>query len=141
MGKAHLQVEALSIYNICCNHSISIDMEWIPRSKNDQADFLSRIYDGAFRGILFVRLIYFGGLIPSIVSRITLIQKLPDLILDIGVLVQKASMHSSWIGVGRIIMFVLLFVLFPEFCYICPIVKLREHSLSSHFGIQLRFGR
>ena len=120
-------------------------MERIPRSKNDQADQAQKaafmiLTIGAFRGILFVRLIYFGGLIPSIVSRITLIQKLPDLILDIGVLVQKASMRSSWIGVGRIIMFVLLFVLFPEFCYICPIVKLREHSLS-HFGIQLRFGR
>ena len=44
-AKAHLQAEALSIYNICCNHSISIEMEWIPRSQNDQADFLSRIYD------------------------------------------------------------------------------------------------
>ena len=44
-SKAHLQSEALSIYYICCNHSISIEMEWIPRSENDQADFLSRIYD------------------------------------------------------------------------------------------------
>ena len=43
--KPHLQAEALSIYNICCNHSISIEMAWIPRSENDQADFLSRVYD------------------------------------------------------------------------------------------------
>ena len=44
-GKSHLQREALSIFQICCSHSISIEMEWIPRDLNDQADFLSRIYD------------------------------------------------------------------------------------------------
>ena len=44
-SKDHLQSEAVSIFNICCNHGISIEMEWIPRSQNDQADFLSRIYD------------------------------------------------------------------------------------------------
>ena len=35
---------ALSIYNICCSHGISIEMKWIPRSQNDLADFLSRIF-------------------------------------------------------------------------------------------------
>lgn len=44
-SKGHLQTEALSIFNICCHRGISIEMEWIPRSQNDQADFLSRIYD------------------------------------------------------------------------------------------------
>ena len=44
-SKGHLQSEALSIFNICCNHGISIEMEWIPRSQNDRADYLSRIYD------------------------------------------------------------------------------------------------
>ena len=44
-SKEHLQSEALSIFNICCSHGISIEMEWIPRSQNDQADFLSRIFD------------------------------------------------------------------------------------------------
>ena len=44
-SKGHLQSEALSIFNICCNDGISTEMEWIPRSQNDQADFLSRIYD------------------------------------------------------------------------------------------------
>ena len=43
--KEQLQSEALSIFNICCSHGISIEMEWIPRSQNDQADFLSRIFD------------------------------------------------------------------------------------------------
>ena len=44
-SKGHLQTEALSIFYICCHRGISIEMEWIPRSQNDQADFLSRIYD------------------------------------------------------------------------------------------------
>ena len=44
-SKGHLQSKALFILNICCNYGISIEMEWIPRSQNDQADYLSRIYD------------------------------------------------------------------------------------------------
>ena len=44
-SKGHLQSEALSIFNICCNYGISIEMEWIPRSQNDRADYLSRIFD------------------------------------------------------------------------------------------------
>ena len=44
-SKELLQPEALSIFNICCSHGISIEMEWIPRSQNEQADFLSRIFD------------------------------------------------------------------------------------------------
>ena len=43
-SKELLQSEALSIFNMCCSHGISIEMEWIPRSQNDQADFLSRIF-------------------------------------------------------------------------------------------------
>ena len=35
-SKGHLQSEALSIFNICCNYGISIEMEWIPRSQNDR---------------------------------------------------------------------------------------------------------
>ena len=41
-GHHDLHSEALSIFNICCNYGISIEMEWIPRSQND---YLSRIYD------------------------------------------------------------------------------------------------
>ena len=44
-GKDHLQQEVLSIFNLCCANNISIEMEWIPRSQNEQSDFLSRFYD------------------------------------------------------------------------------------------------
>ena len=43
--KGDLQSEALSIFNVCCNFGIPVKMEWIPRSQNDKADFLSSIYD------------------------------------------------------------------------------------------------
>ena len=44
-SKGHLQSKGLFIFNICCNYGILIEMEWIRRSQNDQADYLSRIYD------------------------------------------------------------------------------------------------
>ena len=43
--KTHLQSEALDIYNICVNNGISIEMEWITRNQNEQADYLSGLYD------------------------------------------------------------------------------------------------
>ena len=39
ISKGHLQSEPVSIFNICCNYGISIEMEWIPRSQNDRADY------------------------------------------------------------------------------------------------------
>ena len=35
----------LYLVSAVVSHGISIEMEWIPRSQNDQADFLSRIFD------------------------------------------------------------------------------------------------
>ena len=43
--KQHLQVIALSIFEMCLQQSIRLDMEWIPRSLNDKADYISRIQD------------------------------------------------------------------------------------------------
>ena len=44
-SKEHLQTEAMSIFHMCCAHGISLEMEWIPRSDNEKADFLSRLQD------------------------------------------------------------------------------------------------
>ena len=46
--KGKLQDIAISMLCNCLNNNISIDVEWIPRCKNDQADFISRIVDYAF---------------------------------------------------------------------------------------------
>lgn len=40
-----LQSLALSIFNVCACHSISLEIKWIPRSFNYQADLLSRTID------------------------------------------------------------------------------------------------
>ena len=43
--KQLLQSEIMQIFNICYPRSINIDAEWIPRTKNERADYLSKIYD------------------------------------------------------------------------------------------------
>ena len=34
-----------SIYSTCVTNSISIDIQWIPRSENEKADYISRLID------------------------------------------------------------------------------------------------
>ena len=43
--RSGLQSEAKRIFEICVHHGISIEPEWVPRSSNEQADYLSRIVD------------------------------------------------------------------------------------------------
>ena len=43
--KSGLQSEAKRIFENCVYHGISIEPEWVPRSSDEQADYLSRIVD------------------------------------------------------------------------------------------------
>ena len=43
--KIDLQLLALSIFKLCRENGITIDIEWIPRSLNDKADYISKILD------------------------------------------------------------------------------------------------
>ena len=43
--KAHLQVEAMKILEICIKHQILIEPDWVPRGENQLADYISRISD------------------------------------------------------------------------------------------------
>ena len=43
--KEDLQCLALRISSMCLLNSITLEVEWIPRSANDRADFLSRVMD------------------------------------------------------------------------------------------------
>ena len=73
-SKGDLQSEALSIFNICCSRGISIEMEWIPRTQNDKADFLSRICDSDDWGLswnTFQNIDLVWGAHPLIVLLIT----------------------------------------------------------------------
>ena len=40
-----MQSEAKRIFEICVHNGISIEPEWVPTSRNEQADYLSRIVD------------------------------------------------------------------------------------------------
>ena len=40
-----LQSLALSIFHVCASSGISLEMKWVPRDSNHQADSLSRIID------------------------------------------------------------------------------------------------
>ena len=43
--KSDLQSIALDIYTLCLRYSIQLEVDWIPRELNDQADFLSKLTD------------------------------------------------------------------------------------------------
>ena len=43
--RKHLQSIALSILDLCFKYGIRLDMQWIPRTLNDKADYISRIQD------------------------------------------------------------------------------------------------
>ncbi len=43
--KQDLQSIALDIYDTCVKEHITLEVDWIPRSKNERADFISRIID------------------------------------------------------------------------------------------------
>ena len=43
--KSELQDIALDVFNICLDNNIVLEIEWIPRDKNIQADELSKIFD------------------------------------------------------------------------------------------------
>ena len=43
--KPHLQDGAMSIFEICFQHSIKLVMNWVPRSENEVADYISKLRD------------------------------------------------------------------------------------------------
>ena len=43
--KQHLQDDAMATFEVCFQHGIKLEMEWIPRAQNHVADYISRIQD------------------------------------------------------------------------------------------------
>lgn len=43
--KLELQNIAIDVFRSCLENSIVLDVEWLPRSENDRADYLSKIVD------------------------------------------------------------------------------------------------
>lgn len=67
--KLELQAIAIDIFKLCMSQSVSLEIEWIPRSENEKADYCSKIVEKDDWGISF-----------SILSSI--IQKWGDLQVD-----------------------------------------------------------
>jgi hypothetical protein len=51
--KLELQDIALCIFKNCVQHNIFIDVEWVPRTNNDKADYISRIIDYDHWGVVY----------------------------------------------------------------------------------------
>ena len=51
--KSDLQVIAINIFKLCLAHSIQLQVEWVPRSENDRADYLSKLVEKDDWGISF----------------------------------------------------------------------------------------
>ena len=51
--KEPLQSLAYSIFSICTKHSISIDIQWIPRKENTKADYISKMIDHEDWGVTY----------------------------------------------------------------------------------------
>ena len=43
--KRHLQDGACCIFETCMKYALKLEMEWVPRSQNERADYISRIVD------------------------------------------------------------------------------------------------
>ena len=43
--KLDLHRLAIKIFQFCVEHSIRLEVEWIPRTENEKADYISRLID------------------------------------------------------------------------------------------------
>ena len=70
--KLELQDIALCIFKNCVQHNISTDVEWVPRTNNDKAEYISRIIDYGDWGVVY-EIFVFG--VPVGTSRNRLVCK------------------------------------------------------------------
>ena len=43
--KLDLHLIAIDVFQFCLDHTIAIDIQWVPRAENERADFISRLID------------------------------------------------------------------------------------------------
>ena len=62
---------ALRIVKICCEHSIHLDIEWVPRDCNTKADFISKLSGpwGCFQRLVQLLGFLYGGLFVTYYNR------------------------------------------------------------------------
>jgi hypothetical protein len=94
--KEPLQSLAYSIFSICTKHSISIDIQWIPRKENTKADYISKMIDHEDWGVTYTIFEFIDDLWePHSVDRFASVvnKKIVDLIPYFGIQALKQSMR------------------------------------------------
>jgi hypothetical protein len=43
--RSYIHITALTIFQICADNAIHLEIQWIPRTEIEKADFLSRLID------------------------------------------------------------------------------------------------
>ena len=116
--KEDLQCLALRIFTMCLLSCITLEVEWIPRSANDKADFfLAELWImmiGGSRGTISFWPKKNGVLTLLTGLRTMRILSCPVLIADFGALVQRRLMPFLFLGWVRIICSFLLFFSSPR---------------------------
>ena len=105
VGSMHFDLHLLAsdIFSICYNYGINLEIDWVPRSLNDKADYLSKIFNSMI-GKLFLRFSNLwtvdGGPTLSTVSLLFTILKFQDSFLGSGIQVHLAWTHffQTWQG-------------------------------------------
>ena len=96
-----LHVIALKIFQFCVDNGIELEMQWIPRTKLDRADFISRIIDvddWQITTSFFLNCwIILGGLIQWTVLPISITKKSTSFIRDFG-----TQNVAEWISSSKI---------------------------------------
>ena len=70
--KLELQDIALCIFKNYVQHNISTDVEWVPRTNNDKADYISRIIDYGDWSVVYELFVF---RVPLVTSRNRLVCK------------------------------------------------------------------
>lgn len=99
--RLHLQDGALSIFELCMRFSIRLEVEWIPRGKNEQADFISSLIDFDDWNVDPHLFGYFDSvwvLIRWIVLHPSIMHNYLDFLVVSGIQALKQWMHSQCCG-------------------------------------------
>ena len=59
VGSMNLELQklAINIFSTCLSNNIRLEIEWIPRNENEQADYVSRLIDDWCISEIFVQMI------------------------------------------------------------------------------------
>ena len=118
--KLGLHRMARRIFDICIRSGIHLEVQWIPRTMNQQADYISRFIDTDDWQLTddFFLFLMVGGPIMLIVLPIIIIISSLNIFQGSGTPILRALIFSFSLFEERIAWWFLLLVLFRVFCII-----------------------